>query len=142
MAEGCIRHEPLLVLLEELLEGFALHRLTAFLGIELAQIGHLRIVHALIVDLRQGVELLLQGVIVGLALLVLQLWQLTEVGILWMEGIDADGVVGIAVLPGERHVRIVDGQYLKHALSGLGTPVDHLLQVAEVAHAEAPLTAQ
>ena len=59
-----------------------------------------------------------------------------------MEGIDTDGVIGIAVLPSVGHVGIVDRQHLQHALLGLRTPVDHLLQIAEVAHAEAALTAQ
>ena len=59
-----------------------------------------------------------------------------------MEGIDTDGVIGIAVLPSIGHVRIVDGQHLQYALLGLRTPVDHLLQITEVAHAETALAAQ
>ena len=142
VTEGGVRHEPVLVLLEEGLKGLGLHHLTALLGEELAQIGELGIVHALVVDLWQGVELFLQGFVVGLALLVLQRRQLSEVGVLRMQRVDADRVVRIAVLPGVGHVRIVDGQHLQHALAGLGTPVDHLLQIAEVAHSEAAFTAQ
>ena len=142
MAEGSIGHEPLLILCKELLEGLALHRLAALLGIKLTEILELGIVHALVVDLRQSVELFLQGIEVCLALGILQSRQLTEVGVLGMEGIDTDGVIGIAVLPGVGHVGIVDRQHLQHALLGLRTPVDHLLQVAEVAHAETALAAQ
>ena len=59
-----------------------------------------------------------------------------------MEGIDADTVVGIAILPGTRHIGIGDRQHLKDTLFGLGTPVDHHLQIAEVTHAEATLTTE
>ena len=59
-----------------------------------------------------------------------------------MQGIDADGVVGVGVLPGLRHVRIVDGQHLQHALFRLGTPVDHLFQITEVTHTETAFTAE
>ena len=59
-----------------------------------------------------------------------------------MQGIDADTVVGIRVLPGVRDVGIVDGQYLQHTLLGLVAPVNHQLQVAEIANAETALTAE
>ena len=59
-----------------------------------------------------------------------------------MQGIDADAVIRIGVLPGLRHVRVVDGQHLQHALLCLGTPIDHLFQVAEVTHTETALTTQ
>ena len=72
MAEGSIGHEPLLILCKELLEGLALHRLAALLGIKLTEILELGIVHALVVDLRQSVELFLQGIEVCLALGILQ----------------------------------------------------------------------
>ena len=103
------------------------------------QVFHLRGEHALIVNLRQRVQLLAQLLIVGAALLVFQLRQLAQVRILRMQGIDADAVVGIAVLPRAGGVGVVDGQHLQDALAGLRTPVDHQLQVAEVAHAEASL---
>ena len=142
VGKGSIGHKPLFVLLEELLEGLALHHLAAFLSIEFAQILHLGIVHPLVVNLRQGVQFFLQSVVVGLACLVLEGRQLAQVGILRMQGIDADGVVRIGILPGMSDVRIVDGEYLQHALLRLGAPVDHQLQVAEVAHAEATLAAE
>ena len=72
MAEGSIGHEPLLILCKELLEGLALHRLAALLGIKLTEILELGIVHALVVDLWQGIELLLQGIEISLALRILQ----------------------------------------------------------------------
>ena len=142
VAEGSVGHQPGLVLVEELLEGLALHDVFAFLGIECPQILQLRIVHPLIVDLGQGIQLLSQCLELRLQGLVLQGRQLTEVRVLGMKGIDADGVIWIGVLPGVGHVRIVDRQYLQHPLFGLGTPVNHHLQVAEVTHAETPLTAQ
>ena len=142
VAEGCIGHQPGLVLVEELLEGLALHDGFAFLRIECPQILQLRIVHPLIVDLWQSIQLQSQCFELHLQGLVLQGRQLTEVRVLWMECIDADGIIRIGVLPGVGHVRIIDRQHLQHTLFGLGAPINHHLQVAEVTHTEATLTAQ
>ena len=142
VAEGSIGHQPGLVLVEELLEGLALQDGLALLLVERPQILQLRIVHPLVVDLRQGVQFQSECLELRLQRLVLQGGQLAEVGILGMECIDADRVIGIGVLPGVGHVRVVDGQHLQHALLRLGTPVHHQLQVAEVTHTETPLTAQ
>ena len=68
--------------------------------------------HAFVVNLWQRVQLLLYGLELRPQGLVLDFRQLAQVAVLGMEGIDADGVVGIAVLPGMSHVRVVDGQYL------------------------------
>ena len=95
VAEGGIRHQPLLALLKELLEGFCLHRLSTFLGINLAQIVHLGVVHTLVVYLWQGVQLFLQGLKRLTLRLIFQLWQLAQVSVLRMQGIDADAIVGI-----------------------------------------------
>ncbi len=138
-AEAGVWLQPLLVLLHEGLVGLGAARAGALLCVELAQVLHLGAEHALIVYLRQRVQLLPQLLVVLAALLVLQRGQLPQVHVLRVQGIDADGVVGVAVLPGARGVGVVDGQYLQDALSGLGTPVHHQLQVAEVAHAEAAL---
>ena len=59
-----------------------------------------------------------------------------------MEGIDADARIGITVCPRVRAGGVVDGQNLQQPLSGECHPVHHLLQVAEVAHAETGLAAQ
>ena len=142
VAEGSIGHQPGLVLVEELLEGLALQDGLTLLLVERPQILQLRIVHPLVVDLRQGVQFQSECLELRLQRLVLQGGQLAEVGILGMECIDADRVIGIGVLPGVGHVRVVDGQHLQHALLRLGTPVHHQLQVAEVTHTETPLTAQ
>ncbi len=138
-AELGVRLEPLLVLLDEVFVDFRTAHLCSLLCIELMQVFHLRGEHALIVNLRQRVQLLAQLLIVGAALLVFQLRQLAQIRILRMQGIDADAVVGIAVLPRAGSVGVIDGQHLQDALAGLRTPVDHQFQVAEVAHAEASL---
>ena len=59
-----------------------------------------------------------------------------------MQGIDADSIVGIAILPRARHIGIVDGQHLQNALVGLVYPVHHLLKVTKVTHAKRALTTQ
>ena len=141
MTVGSVGHQPLLVLLEERLEGGSLHRLCTLLGIDRAQIVHLRLVHPFVVDLRQGVEFFLQLLEFGVCGLVLDLRQLAQIRILRMQGVDADRVVGVGVLPRMGDVRIVDGQHLQHTLLGLGTPVDHQLQVTEVTHTETALAA-
>ena len=142
MTVGCVGHQPLLVLLEESLEGSCLHRLGAFLGIDGAQIVHLRLVHPFVVDLCQGVEILLQLLEFGSFRLVFDLRQLAQIRILRMQGVDADRIVGVGVLPRVGDIRIVDGQHLQHTLLGLGTPVDHQFQVTEVAHTETALTTE
>ena len=142
VAEGSVGHQPLLVLLEEVLEGLSLQGLGSLLGIYLAQIVHLGVVHALVVYLFQGVQFLAQSLEFLTLGLVLQLRQLAQVRVLRMQGVDADTVVGVRVLPGVGDVRIVDGQYLQYSLLGLCTPVDHHLQVAEVAYAKASLTTE
>ena len=59
-----------------------------------------------------------------------------------MQGVDTDAVVGIGILPRMRDVRIVDGQYLQNTLLGLVAPVDHHLQIAEVAYTKTTLATQ
>ena len=84
---------------EELLECLALKLFLAFLLKHDVQILDLGVVHALIVDLCQGVKLLLQGSKLGSLLLVLYGWQLAQVGILWVKGEDAYARVGVRVGP-------------------------------------------
>ena len=52
------------------------------------------------------------------------------------------GVVRIRVHPLVGHRRVVDRQQLQHCLAGHRRPVGHLLQVIELAHAEAVVAAQ
>ena len=111
-AELGIRLQPLLVLLKELLVGCAAAGGRPFLCEEFLQIVHLGLEHALVVNLRQRVELLTDALKLFLLLFVLQCWQLAEVSVLRMQGIDADGVIGVGVLPGVGHIGIVDGQHL------------------------------
>ena len=56
-----------------------------------------------------------------------------------MQGEDRDAAVGIGVRPCVCDSSIVDWQNLQRTLSGQTYPVDHLLQVAEVADTEARL---
>ena len=59
-----------------------------------------------------------------------------------MEGIDGDATVRVGVCPGMRHGSVVDGQNLHRLLIGGNCPVNHALQVAEIAYTEAFLGAQ
>ena len=59
-----------------------------------------------------------------------------------MQGKDAYARVGIRVGPGVGGCGVVDRKHLEQALVGLCHPVDHQLQVAEVAHTEAALRAE
>ena len=68
--------------------------------------------------------------------------QLAQVGILRMQGKDADAAIGIAVGPGVGHGGVVDGQYLEHALARRGHQVGHGHEVAEVAHSETAIGTQ
>ncbi len=137
VAEGCIGHKPLLVGLEVLLEVGRFHGLGALLLVELFHVGQLGLVHALVVDFGQRVELGLQLAVVLATAGVGQLRQLPQVDVLRVQGVDADAVVGVAVGPGVGDGGVVDGQHLQGLLPGRGHIVDHVLEVAEVAHAEA-----
>ena len=106
------------------------------------QIIHLGVVYTLVVDLRQGVQLFPDDFEAQTLLLVLDGGQLSQVCILWMQGIDTDGIIRIGILPGVGDGGIVDREYLQHALLGLVAPVDEHFQVAKVAHAKAALTSQ
>ena len=109
---------------------------------DLTQIVQFSSKHPLVVDLRQSVQFLTQGLESLTFGLILESRQLTEVGILRMEGVDADAVVGIAVLPGMCHIGIGDRQHLQDALFGLRTPVDHHFQITKVTHAKTTLAAE
>ena len=100
------------------------------------QILGLGLVHPFIVDLWQTVEVFPQFLEIDAFFGISKRWQGIEVDILGMKGKDADATVGIRVGPGVGDGGVVDGQHLQHSLSRAGHPVDHLLQVAEVAHAE------
>ncbi len=142
VAEGGIGDEPILIGVEEVFVLLALEHLGAFLLIEQRQVLKFGFVDALIVDLGQRVQLLAQLLELGLALLVSEFGQLPQVDVLRVQGIDADAVVGITVAPGMGDGGVVDGQHLQGALTCAGHPVDHQLEVTEVAHAETALAAQ
>ena len=90
-----------------------------------------------IIEGRQGIQLLPTFLESSECLLVGKR-QLPEVGINGMQGMDADGIVGIAVRKGALLRGVIDGQELNGVHSGLCCPVGHLLEVAEVTN---PLTA-
>ena len=142
VAEGGIGDEPILIGVEEVFVLLALEHLGAFLLIEQRQVLKFGFVDALIVDLGQRVQLLAQLLELGLALLVSEFGQLPQVDVLRVQGIDADAVVGITVAPGMGDGGVVDGQHLQGALACACHPVDHQLEVTEVAHAETALAAQ
>ncbi len=138
-AEGGIGPQPRLVAAEKLDELLRSQRSGTLFGEQLLQIGGLRGVDPLVIHLRKGVELLAQlsvfrhGPLVGEASHSLQPQELR------MERIGRIGVVGIGVLPGSGHRGVVDRQDLNHLESGRPGPVYHLLQIVELAHAEALL---
>ena len=142
MAESGVWHKPLLIGGEESLELGALQYPRTFLCEYLMQIFSLGVVHALIVNLWQGIQLTAQSLVVVSALLIGKLRQLTQVGVLRMQCVDAYAVIRIGVGPCVGDVGVVYGQKLQHALTGLHHPVNHKSQVAEVTHAKRAFTAQ
>ena len=58
-----------------------------------------------------------------------------------VDGIDGDATVRVGVCPGMRHGSVVDGQNLHRLLIVGNCPVNHALQVAEIAYTEAFLGA-
>ena len=142
VTECCIGHEPLGISIKECLELLALEHSCTLLGKQFLEVAAFCLVDAFIVDLVEGVEFLAQVLVVLCALLVGQGGQLTQVGILGMQCIDADAVVWIAVAPCAGDCAVVDGEHLQCALACSSHPVDHCLEVAKVAHAIAALATQ
>ena len=138
----CIRNEPLLGFLEECLELSRSQHILPFLVEDDVQILRLGIVDTLVVDLRQSVEFLTESLKLLALSLIGNRRQLSQVGVLRVESEDRDTAVRIAVGPCMCNRRVVDRQNLQHALMSLCDEVDHLLQIAEVAHAEAVLAPQ
>ena len=124
VTELCIRYQPLLVLSVEILIVSSSAQRCPFLVKQQVQVIELGLEHALVVYLRQGIQLLTQGLKLLTLGIVLQLWHLPEIDILWVQGIDADTVIRITILPGFSHIRIVNRQYLNDALVGLCRPVN------------------
>ena len=143
VAEHGIRQQPFAVVGFKVVVFFRLQHVLFLLAqqllVQVAQICHLVLAHLFIVYLWQFVQLLLQLLVLASFLGVFQCWQLSQVNVLWMQGIDADAVVWIGVLPGVCDDGVVDGQHLYHPHAGGLCPVHHFLQVAEVAHPKAAL---
>ena len=142
VAECGVGHEPVFIGIEEGFECFAFQNFGTFLLKHLTQIASLGGIHAFVIDLRQGVEFALQGGVIVHALFICQCRKLAQVGVLRMQGVDADAIVGIRILPGVGDGGVVDGEHLQGTLTGGCHPVDHLFQVAEIAHAKATLAAK
>ena len=104
--------------------------------IQVMEISHLSIVHALIVDLRQCIELSAQFLIMLTFLLIIEQRQPMEVDILWMKGEDTDARIRIGVGPRVGDGCVIDRQHLQDLLSCGTHKVDHLFQVTEVSYAE------
>ena len=140
--EGSVGHEPFLVVVEELLECGLLACCCKLLFEQQAQILALGVVHTLVVNLRQGVEFLAQCLHAFLRFGILQFGQLAKVGILRMKGVYTYTVIWIGVSPCVGDGGVVDGKYLNDALIGLGSPVNHHLEVAEVSNSETAFRAK
>ena len=140
--EGGVGHEPFLVVVEELLECGLLACCCKLLFEQQAQVFALGIVHTLIVNLRQCVQLLAQCLHTLLCLGIFQFGQLAKVGILRVQCVDAYTVIWIGVCPCIGDGGVVDREYLNDALIGLGSPVNHHLEVAEVSNSETAFRAK
>ena len=137
-----IGFKPCLVGFKKLLVCTSSAHIAPFLPEQFAQIPLLGLVHTFIVYLRQGIEFPAQCFVVGGTVGIGQRGQLSQVGILRMQGIDADAVVGIRVLPCAGDGGIIDGEHLQHALPSHGHPIHKLLQIAKIAHSKTALRAQ
>ena len=137
-----VRHKPLFCLLEERLELGTLHHLFTFLMEDLVQIVDFEIVYLLIINLRKSIQLLSRLLSLGTLLGILQLRQRMEVGILRMDGEDADAAIWIRIGPSMGDGGVVDRQELQNLLSSLCHQVDHTLEVTEVTDACALLASE
>ena len=142
VAECRIRHEPVFIVVEECLKRLGAHHLCAVLLKELTQIASLGGIHSLIVDLRERVEFVLECGVIARTLFVLKLWKLANIDEHWVQRIDADALVGIGVQPCVGDGCIIDREHLKRTLTGGNHPVDHLFEVAEVAHTKTAFAAE
>ena len=137
-----VRHKPLFCLLKERLELGTRHHLFTFLMEDLVQIVDFEIVYLLIINLRKSIQLLSRLLSLGTLLGILQLRQRMEVGILRMDGEDADAAIWIRIGPSMGDGGVVDRQKLQNLLSSLCHQVDHTLEVTEVTDACALLASE
>ena len=137
-----VGHKPITFFFKELLKVLTLHHFLALLLEQLFKISCFGVVHAFVINLRQRVKLLPQGLESHAFVFFLQQRQCIEVYILRMKGENADATVWIRVGPGVRCGAVVDGQHLQHALVGMRHEVYHGFKVAKVAHAKAAFGAQ
>ena len=141
-AEDRVGAQPMLVRGHEGLELLRGEALLALLQIECAEVFVLRIIDLLVVDFGEGIQLAAQLLEAGCRLLVLELAHIRQVQELRVQGEGRVGVVGVGVLPSAGHRRIVHGQNLDNRLTRRGGPINHQLQVVELAHTEAVVRAQ
>ena len=133
----CIRYKPRLTCLEEILVPLRCHHCLALLLKENAKIGSLCIVHTLIVNLRQGIQFLTQCFILSFQTTIFYLRKCCQIYILRMECKNGDTTVWIGVGPGVGDGGVIDGKHLQQTLTCLCRPVNHLLQITEVAYSKA-----
>ena len=89
---------------------------------------------ALVIHLREGVQFLAECLVFLHVCLVCYLGEGRKIEVYGMKGIDADGIVGIAIAPSRALCGVIDGEKLDDAhTSGIG-PINQLFQVAKVAH--------
>ena len=125
----------MLVGVEESLVPFTFQHLEADCPEGFLQQAGLLVLYPLIVNLRQGVKLFLQGLI----FLVDLHSGFRQGDELRMEGEGGIGIIRIGVRPGTCHRRVIDGKHLDYALPCHGSPVGKFLQVLELAHSETVL---
>ena len=137
-----IGYEPGAVGVDECLEIFRFHCLGAILGEEFAGICVFGVVDFLVIHILQSVELSGYGVVVGLALGILEASHLAKAQVHGVQSEGRVGVVGVGVGPGVGHCGVVDREHLDEFLACGGRPVGHFHQVEEFAYAEIILGAE
>ncbi len=141
-AESGIGQQPRAVAVDKVFVVAGGESARALLCKNLAEVLVLGGIHALVVDSRQGIELGTETLVILAAALVGEHTQLLKTQVHRVEGKARIGAVRIRVNPCAGDVCIVDGQYLEEILAGGLAPVDHLLEVVEVAYAEVFVGAQ
>ena len=133
MAEHTVGDQPLLVSADKVLACWRAKNRSALLSVQSVQIAHLQVESAFVIHLCQGIQFLTLAIVFLHKRLVRDTGQLAEVQIQRIQGIDADGIVGIAIAPGGSLGGVVDGQQLYHAHTGSVGPIHKHAQVAKVA---------
>ena len=137
ITENSIRTKPFLISLIKVAEGIRSQYFFSLLLEYETEIVPFRFIDRLVVYSGQGIQLFPAFFEFGHLLFIFQLSQLFQVGVHGMESIDRDAVIRIRVCPSMRHGGVVDGQNLYSLLVSGYRPINHTLQITEVAYTKA-----